>query len=85
MNGGPHSGVRLCDSCGFVLEKFQLCSKEKSADATTLLGAPLICFGIKQASTRVHPLKQNQSALGTRSDKLVELVPAGQTDCFRIS
>jgi len=74
-----------------LLEKFQLCSEEKSADGTTLLGAPLICFGIKQTSTRVHPLKQNQkhcrmtqSGLTLEDNALVELALAGQTECFSV-
>jgi hypothetical protein len=72
-----------------LLEKFQHCSEEKSADRTTLLGAPLISFAIKRTSTRVHPRKQNQkhcrmtqSGSTLEDNALVELALAGQTDCF---
>jgi RNA polymerase sigma-70 factor (ECF subfamily) len=74
-----------------LLEEFQLCSEDKSADGTTLLGAPSICFGIKQTSARVHPLKtkrecyrMTQSGLTLKDNTLVELALAGQTEFFSV-
>jgi RNA polymerase sigma-70 factor, ECF subfamily len=55
------------------------------------LGAPSICFGIKQTSVRVPPLKttreyygMTQSGLTLKDNTLVELALAGQTECFSV-